>query len=94
MAWTNQLAVDGTIAVISTATVATNQVPITFNVVSNSLNLSWPPDHLGWTLEAQTNVLTVGLSTNWVPVSGSTSVTNLSIPINLLNGSVFYRLVY
>jgi autotransporter-associated beta strand protein len=94
MAWTNQLAVDGTIAVIATATVATNPVPITFSVAGSSLNLSWPPDHLGWTLQAQTNALTVGLGTNWASVAGSSSVTNLSIPMDSQNGSVFYRLVY
>ncbi len=75
-------------------TVNTNPTNIVFSVTGNQLTLSWPADHLGWTLEAQTNRLSVGISTNWVPVSGSASVTNLVIPINLTNGSVFYRLMY
>jgi autotransporter-associated beta strand protein len=94
MTWTNLLASSGTIAVISTASVATNQVPITFSVAGSTLNLSWPPDHLGWKLQSQTNTLASGLGTNWVTVPGSTSVTNMSIPINVLNGSVFFRLLY
>ena len=76
------------------STVATNIVPMTFSVSSGTLNLAWPSDHLGWTLEVQTNSLSAGLGTNWIPVSNSTTVTNLSIPINTLNGSVFYRLMY
>jgi len=75
-------------------TVATNSVPMTFSIGSGNLNLSWPADHLGWTLQVQTNSLNSGLGTNWVPVTGSTSVTNAIIPINQANGSVFYRLTY
>ena len=93
--WTNLLSVNGTIAVITPpSSVATNQIPISFTVSGGSLNLSWPPDHLGWRLLAQTNSLATGLGTNWVTVAGSTTVTNLSLPISELNGSVFYQLVY
>ena len=73
---------------------ATNSVPITFNVSGNVLALSWPADHLGWTLQAQTNTLNVGLSNNWVSVPGSTSVTSNNITINPSNPTVFYRLMY
>ncbi len=76
------------------ATVSLNPTNIVFSVSGNQLNLSWPADHLGWTLQAQTNRLSVGISTNWANVAGSTTVTNVVIPINLTNGSVFYRLVY
>lgn len=65
-----------------------------FALTNSQLTLSWPPDHLGWTLEAQTNSLDVGLSNNWTQVVGSTGVTNITIPINLTNGTVFYRLMY
>jgi hypothetical protein len=75
-------------------TVATNAVPVTFSVSSNNLNISWPSDHLGWTLEVQTNTLSAGLGTNWVPVPDSTTVTNMSLPINTQSGAVFYRLMY
>jgi hypothetical protein len=76
------------------STVATNVVPVLFNVSGSNLNLSWPADHLGWTLQVQTNSLNSGLGTNWVPVPGSASTTNVVIPINPANGSVFYRLTY
>jgi hypothetical protein len=49
---------------------------------------------LGWTLQVQTNSLSSGLGTNWVTVPGSTTVTNVSIPVNASDDSVFYRLMY
>ncbi|HTV42630.1 MAG TPA: LamG-like jellyroll fold domain-containing protein [Candidatus Sulfotelmatobacter sp.] len=67
---------------------------IGFAFANGNLTLSWPPDHLGWMLEAQTNSLTVGLSNDWTQVAGSAGLTNITIPINLSNGTVFYRLIY
>jgi hypothetical protein len=52
----------------------------------------WPASCLGWELQAQTNSLNVGLDTNWFPVVGSTSNTQMSIPIDPASPSVFYRL--
>jgi hypothetical protein len=75
-------------------TVSTSVVPMTFSASGGNLNLSWPPDHLGWTLQVQTNSLSSGLGTNWVTVPGSTTVTNVSIPVNASDDSVFYRLMY
>lgn len=89
--WTNKLAVDGTIAVLST--VATNPTNISFSVSGNTLALTWPADHTGWTLQTQTNSLTKGLSTNWFNVPGSTAVNQTNIVMNPGNGSVFFRLV-
>jgi hypothetical protein len=74
--------------------VATNSVPVTFSVASGFLNLSWPTDHKGWLLQAQTNALGAGLGTNWVTVPGSASATTVQIPISPANGAVFYRLFY
>lgn len=76
------------------ATVSTTPVPVTFSLSSGNLNLAWPADHLGWTLQVQTNALDTGLGTNWVAVPGSTTVTNMTIQVSPANGSVFYRLVY
>ncbi len=67
--------------------------PITAQVVSGSLRLSWPQDHLGWSLEIQTNALNAGLGVNWFVVPGSTVTNQLSLPINPANPSVFLRLV-
>jgi len=74
--------------------VSTTPVPISFTLTSGSLNLSWPPDHQGWRLQVQTNALSTGLGNNWVTVPGSTTVTNVAIPVAPANGAVFYRLVY
>jgi hypothetical protein len=57
-------------------------------VANNQFTMGWPTN-LGWTLQIQTNSL---LNTNWVDVPGSTTVTNIVIPLVKSNGSVFYRL--
>jgi autotransporter-associated beta strand protein len=92
LVWTNKLAVDGSIQVMST--VNTSRTNITFTISGGSMNLSWPADHLGWHLQAQTNSAKIGLSNNWVTIPGSDTVTSTNMPINPANGSVFYRLVY
>ncbi len=57
----------------------------------NSLQLSWPQDHLGWRLQVQTNSLMDG---NWVTVPDSTNATSAIINLDPANGSVYFRLVY
>jgi autotransporter-associated beta strand protein len=74
--------------------VATTPTDITAAVTGNQYELSWPATHKGWRLEAQTNSLSVGLSSNWATVPGSTATNQMFIPINPANGSVFFRLVY
>jgi fibronectin-binding autotransporter adhesin len=92
LAWTNKLAVDGTIAVVSTGGV--NPVPanITVSAVGGNLTLSWPLDRTGWTLQVQTNSAAVGLSGNWVNVPGSTTTNSVTFPIDAANDAVFFRL--
>ena len=65
---------------------------ISIRVSGNTLTLSWPTDHLGWTLQTQTNSLAKGLGNNWVAVPGSGSATNATITINPANPAVFFRL--
>ena len=92
LAWdASTLTTDGILRVV--ATVASNPTNITFSVTDgNTLELSWPLDHLGWTLQTQTNANTTGLSTNWFDVPGST-LTNISVqPIDRARGNVFFRL--
>jgi autotransporter-associated beta strand protein len=83
--WTNNLAVDGSISV------ATVIGPPTLNYtqVGSSLQFSWTG---GYKLQAQTNSLSVGLSTNWAdyPGGGTSPVT---VPMAVANGTVFFRLV-
>jgi autotransporter-associated beta strand protein len=93
--WTNRLALDGSIKVLSLiSSVNTGSTNITATVSGNTLTLSWPADHTGWRLQVQTNTLGTGLNTNWSTVAGSTSVNTTNITINPANGSVFYRMVY
>lgn len=84
-----------TLSVTNGVTVNTNSTNIVFSVSGGQLTLSWPADHTGWTLEAQTNNPSApGLTTNWYPISGSSATDEFVVPINSTNGSVFYRLVY
>jgi fibronectin-binding autotransporter adhesin len=93
--WTNLLAVDGSIQVLSVASpVNTNTFVVGAVVSGSNLNLSWPPDRLGWKVQLQTNTLNVGLSSNWFTVPATATVTNYSIPINPANPAVFIRMTY
>ncbi|HTV41912.1 MAG TPA: glycosyl hydrolase family 28 protein [Candidatus Sulfotelmatobacter sp.] len=67
---------------------------LNFQLSGNQLKLSWPPDHLGWELQIQTNSLSAGLGANWVTWPASSNVVSTNIIINPANGSVFLRLVY
>lgn len=72
-----------------------NPTNITVSVSGNSLVLSWPASHLGWTLQAQTNSLSVGLNPDpnaWSDVPGSTAVNQWTITVDPANPTVFYRL--
>ena len=92
LTWSNSLAIDGSItAVLGVNTTPTN---ITAVVSGGNLNISWPSDHTGWRLEVQTNSVAVGISTNWVTVPGSTTVNSVAVPLDPVNPTVFYRLVY
>jgi len=91
--WNNTLSTDGSIALVSGGVVNTTPVSMSSSVSGGSLTLTWPADHIGWSLQVQTNTLSVGISTNWVVVPGSTTNTSMVIPIDSGNGSVFYRLV-
>jgi hypothetical protein len=68
-------------------------VSLSLSVSGGSLDLSWPADHTGWRLQAQTNAARLGLGTNWADVADSTNVNQLTILMDPANGSVFYRLV-
>lgn len=70
-------------------------VPTLTNSLSGSaLTLSWPADHIGFNLQAQTNALSTGLTTNWFNVAGSASTNTVTITVDPTKPTVFYRLVY
>lgn len=87
--WTNKLAVDGTIAVVTP--IATTPGPISYASSGNTLTLSWPQNYLTWTL--QSNIVSVASSTSWFPVPNSASSTQFVVTINPARSNVFYRLV-
>jgi hypothetical protein len=93
LAWnTNSLATDGTLRLVQIVnTTPTNLISVVSN---NALTLSWPADHIGWRLQAQTNGLNLGLTTNWVDISDSAGTNQVSFPIDPGNGAVFFRLVF
>lgn len=82
----------GVLSVIQT--VATNPTNISYSISGAAITLSWPSDHLGWRLQAQTNDLAAGLGTTWFDVPGSEATNNVTVPVDSSNGSVFYRLTY
>ena len=91
-AWSNSLAANGTLTVVSTA--AMNPTNLNFQIGNGggTLQLTWPTNHQGWWLQTQTNALTAGLGTNWVSVAGSSQTNLVWQIINATNGAVFFRL--
>jgi autotransporter-associated beta strand protein len=91
--WNNKLAVDGTIVVLTaTPTVNTTPTNITFTATGNTLDLQWPADHKGWTL--QTNSAGVAVANAWFAYPGSAETNRVIITIDPTKANVFYRLVY
>lgn len=84
----------GLVNLVVAPLVNTTRTNLLFNVVGNTLQVSWPADHTGWWLEVQTNDLASGLGTNWETVSGSNVTNQMFIPISTSSDAVFYRLVY
>ena len=73
--------------------VSAGATQLNVQLVSNQLQLAWPPDHTGWLLQIQTNATGAGLGTNWLSLPGSDLGNQFSVPINPANGSVFFRLL-
>ncbi|MEI6075610.1 MAG: autotransporter-associated beta strand repeat-containing protein [Verrucomicrobiota bacterium] len=90
LAWQNNLALNGTISVVTSG--PSGPAYITNSISGNLLALTWPSGQ-GWRLVSETNSLFVGLSTNgWHTVPGGIDGSN-GITINPNNPSVFYKLV-
>jgi autotransporter-associated beta strand protein len=90
LAWnTNTLAIDGTLRLVSTSPVTMSN-----NRSGNLLSFSWPADHIGWRLQAQTNSSSVGLGNNWFNVPSSIVTNLMAFTLDPTVGCVFYRLVF
>ena len=82
---------------MASVSVALTPPHLTWTASRTNLELSWPADHLGWTVLQQTNNLVKGLSRNtndWMRVAGSSAANQISIQINQASPAGFYRLVY
>jgi fibronectin-binding autotransporter adhesin len=94
--WVNNLAFNGSITVASVlgspvSLSVTNQYQGTS---SNRLSFSWTDPFGTDNLLAQTNKLTVGLSTNWsLYPGGGTSPVNVPVVVSTNNPAVFFKLV-
>jgi fibronectin-binding autotransporter adhesin len=91
--WQNNIATLGSIKVLTVAQ-GVNLTPtnITLNFNGNALDLSWPADHTGWTL--QTNAGNVLNTNSWFPYPNSSTTNHVVIPVNRGQGNVFFRLHY
>jgi autotransporter-associated beta strand protein len=90
LAWDTTLLTNGTLGIL--ASVNLSRTNIIVAVSGNTLDLSWPADHTGWSLQSQTNAYGAGLGTNWFIVLGSSGTNHVILPIDPANGSVFFRL--
>jgi len=79
------------VPVTTQAAVSTAPVSIKVTSSSRNLNFTWPGDHLGWRLE--TNSVGLTATNAWFTYAGSTSVTNVTVPIGTV-GNVYFRLTY
>jgi fibronectin type 3 domain-containing protein len=89
LSWSNSLAIDGSIKVIST--VVTPPV-LGVTHTGNTLTFEWSG---AYKLQSQTNTLGVGLkaaSTNWFDYPGGSTSPVGPVTINPTNGAVFFRL--
>jgi fibronectin-binding autotransporter adhesin len=96
LSWSNSLALNGRLTVVGGGVNAT-PTNMTYSVSAGVLTLSWPADHTGWRLLAQTNNLQSGISRNtndWGAVPGSATTNKVSIPIDQAKPTEFYRMVY
>jgi fibronectin type 3 domain-containing protein len=66
---------------------------LTLGGTGNQLQFTWPADHLGWSLQAQTNALGAGLGPNWTTILDSALTNQVFLPIDANSGSVFFRLI-
>jgi len=74
-----------------------NSTNLTASLIGTSLTFSWPSDHVGWTLQMQTNNLSLGVSGNpndWMRMTGTATTNQIILPIGQGQPAEFYRLTY
>lgn len=79
------------VEVAATPLPATTPFNLACYVTNGTLNLSWPLDHQGWTL--QTNAISLTATNQWFPYPGSGGMTNISVPIITSKTNIFFRMM-
>jgi len=87
---------NGFVNIISFPTTGTNITHNTF--VADGTNrvshLQWPSSYIGWSLQQQTNALSVGITTNWTTVAGSSATNEVYITNTISTPTAFFRMIY
>ena len=92
LGWNTTGLTNGVLSVVQT--VNPNSTNLTASVAGGTLQLSWPADHTGWRVQAQTNSLDAGLGTTWFDVAGSATTNLIVVPMDAANPTVFYRMIF
>jgi len=87
----NQALAATDISLLATNLASAGNSIITGSVNAGQLVLDWPANQL-WQLQAQTNSLGIGLTTNWFNITGATPPYTVNIAP--AQPSVFYRLTH
>src|SRR5260370_39537323 len=90
----NQAGESANSAPVGAAPVSAAPPQLSWGTISNQVRITWPPNHLGWILQMQTNPAYAGLGTNWVAVPASTRTNAIEYSIDPASGSVSFRLVH
>jgi len=92
LAWTNTLASNGAISVVSTLPPGAPRISL--SPAGTNLVLSWDSTNFpGYSVQAQTNSAAAGLGTNWSG-TGSGTVSPFIVTNNPANPAVFFRLAH
>jgi hypothetical protein len=81
-------------AAVAAQPISSTVPQFSYLVSGGQIQITWPQDHTGWILQAQTNPLNAGLGTNWVAIPASTQTNQITMAIDSTAGSVFFRLAY
>jgi hypothetical protein len=85
----------GVLRVVSTGPVTDPPPVLTNIVVAGQYEFSWGGDYIGFTLQSQTNPLSVGIETSgWMTLPGTEAVNTYTQAIDPRNPAVFFRLAY
>jgi hypothetical protein len=62
-------------------------------VTGSTLQLSWPVNYVGWTMQVQTNASSGGNSSDWSNVPGSTATNQFFTSFDPTSGGVLFHLI-